>query len=553
MSLELTKLKGFIPRKGPVLFVIMDGVGIGRKDKGDCVYNAKTPNLEKLKKWSLEKGLYTTLKAHGTAVGLPSDKEMGNSEVGHNALGAGRVFNQGAKLVNTSIEDRTIFTSPLWKKLTSISDDNAFHLIGLTSDGYVHSHINHLYAFLDELAQNKVKHVRVHTLLDGRDVPAQSALDFIIPLEKKMKKLNEKYEVDFMIASGGGRMRVTMDRYNSDWKVVKRGWDAHVCGIAEEYEGYKGYFSSAEDAILKARELDKELIDQFLPSFVVVDDNNKAVGKMQDGDSVVFFNYRGDRAIQISRAFEELEFNEFNREYYPKVEYAGLLEYDGDLKIPKQYLVPPPSIDKTIGEYLCNESITQFACAETHKFGHVTYFWNGNKSGYINKDLEKYVEMKSDPAELIEERPDMKALEVTNEVIKALDQKKYKFLRTNLANGDMVGHTGSIPAVIKAVETVDNMIGKLMKKIEQLEGVMIVSADHGNAEEMIDKKGRIKTSHTTNLVPFFIWDPKYSDDYKLSKEVEDPQLANIASTIFNFLGYNKPEEYLNSLIKIVEE
>jgi len=545
-SLKLEKLRAVIHRPGPVLFVIMDGLGIREETYGNCVLLASTPQLDCLTHWAKEHNLYTQLKAHGLAVGMPTDKDMGNSEVGHNALGAGRVFNQGAKLVSDAIADRTIFETPIWKKLTNVEEDNSIHFIGLLSDGNVHSHIDHLFAFLEELAHNRIKRVRIHVLLDGRDVPPTSALEYVRPLEEKLLKLNQAYKVDFRIASGGGRMRVTMDRYGSDWGVVKRGWDAHVRGIAETYDRYPGYFKRAEDAVLTARKLDGELTDQYLPSFVIVGEDNKPVGPICRGDSVINFNYRGDRAIQITKAFEYAELDKFDRIDYPIVEYGGLLQYDGDLKLPKQYLVPPPAIDQTIGQYLCSAGVTQYACAETHKYGHVTYFWNGNNSGYIDEQVEKYVEIKSEPSEMIAGHPEMKAHEVCDVVIKALESNKWQFVRVNFANPDMVGHTGNIEAGIRAVQIVDKSIGLLKEVITDRNGIMLVSADHGNVEDLT---GKHKTSHTLNPVPFLIWDPNFKGEYTMNREVELPQIANVAATLLNLLGFEKPDEYFESLIR----
>ena len=546
-NLKLQKNHRFDPPKRPVLFVIVDGYGLTDKDNGNCVHLAKQPHFDSMIDWAKKNELYAELKAHGTSVGLPSDKDMGNSEVGHNALGAGRVFSQGAKLVNDAIDSRSLFETQLWKNLTNLGEKNSFHLFGLLSDGNVHSHIEQVFGLLNELAAQKVKRVRVHPLLDGRDVPPKSGLEYIEALEKRMAKLNEGHGVDFRIASGGGRMRVTMDRYESDWGVVKRGWDAHVRGVAETREGYAGYFKTVKEAVETARSLDESLTDQYLPSFVIVDDENKPVGPIVDGDTVVNFNFRGDRAIQISKAFEYEDFDKFAREVHPKVQYAGMLQYDGDLQIPKNFLVSPPAIDKTIGEYLCAEGVTQFACAETHKYGHVTYFWNGNNSGYINEELEKYVEVQSEPTEMIATNPEMKANEVCDAVIEALKSKKYQFLRVNFANPDMVGHTGIVEAGVRAVEVVDKSLGRLKEVITELDGVMLITADHGNVEEL---EGKHKTSHTLNPVPFFIWDPKFQEEYTVRKNFKEPQLANIAATILDLLGFEKPEEYYETLLEV---
>ena len=546
LNLKLDKIADFKNKNRTVLFVIMDGFGLRTETQGNCVYLAKKPNIDSMIEWAKGHNLYTQLKAHGSAVGLPSDEDQGNSEVGHNALGAGRVFSQGAKLVNQAIKDRSIFKTSLWKNLIHITEKNSIHLIGLLSDGNVHSHIHQLFGLLDELARIKIKNVRIHVLLDGRDVQPRSALEYVDALEDKLVKLTNKFGVDFRIASGGGRMRVTMDRYESDWNVVKRGWDAHVRGVPEKSTDYKGYFKSAREAITEARKLEPNVSDQYLPSFVVIDENNKPIGPIADGDKVINFNFRGDRAIQISKAFEYKNFEMFDRIVYPKVEYFGMLEYDGDLGLPKQFLVSPPKIDKTIGQYLCAERITQYACAETHKFGHLTYFWNGNNSGYIDESLEEYVEIKSEPSEMIATHPEMRTKEVCKSVIDALKSKRFKFIRVNLANPDMVGHTGIIKAGIRAVETVDRSLGLLKDAITKNNGIMVVSADHGNIEEL---EGENRTSHTTNPVPFFIWDPLYKNDYVIREDLEVPQIGNITAALINLIGFEKPEEYLDSLIK----
>ncbi len=554
---KLEKLESFTGRTGPVLTIIMDGVGIGQENDGNAVYLAKPKNLIDLEKESRSRNLYAQLKAHGSSVGLPSEKDMGNSEVGHNAIGSGQIYTQGSKLVNESIRSRSLFESELWKKITSQvkKTENTIHLIGLLSDGNVHSHIDQLFGILEGLTQADVKNVCIHPLLDGRDVPAKSALTYIRNLEKKLREIrlsSEDTNFNYMIASGGGRMYVTMDRYESDWNVVKRGWDAHVRGIIQDADlrnGYKGYYNTAEQAINEGRRAFPEKNDQTMPPFVIVDHFRKPVGKIVDGDVVINFNFRGDRAIQISKAFENEDFEGFNRDYYPKVEYVGLLEYDGDEHIPNHYLVPPPHIKDVLGNYLCAENITQFAIAETHKFGHVTYFWNGNFSGYICPDLEEYIEIKSEPSEMIPQNPKMKAREVCEKTVEKLKSGKYRFLRVNFANGDMVGHTGLLNPTITAVKTVDECVGKLVKTVSDLNGITIITADHGNADEMKNTDGSPKTAHTLNPVMFMIVDTNWSSEYEINPDVSNPGLANIASTIINLLGYKQPSNYEPSLIR----
>ncbi|MHA1731696.1 MAG: 2,3-bisphosphoglycerate-independent phosphoglycerate mutase [Promethearchaeota archaeon] len=549
--MKLEKFPGFEPREGPLLLVILDGWGVGKHDEGDAIYRAATPNLDALRKICKERNLYTTLKAHGVAVGMPTDKDMGNSEVAHNTMGAGRAFAQGAKLVNEAIESGRVFQTDLWRELVEpVRDGGAtFHLIGLLSDGNVHSHIDQLFGLVDHLAAEGAKRVRLHALLDGRDVPARSALKYFDMVEDKFGKINATPGLDYRIASGGGRMHVTMDRYNSDWEVVKRGWDAHVRGIPEKSDNYPGYFKSAREAVETARVVDPAVDDQYNPSFVIVDDGGEPVGRMRDGDSVVFFNFRGDRAIQISRAFEDDDFDGFDRVERPRVNYAGMLEYDGDMHIPKQFLVPPPRITEILAQYLCGMGVKSFAIAETHKYGHVTYFWNGNFLGYVCPGLEEYVEVKSDHTEMIATHPEMKACEVTIRLIDALDSGKYDFLRVNIANGDMVGHTGVMDAAIRSAEVVDECVGKLVEAITRLGGLMVLTADHGNSDEMLNPDGTPKTSHTLNPVPFMVHDPAYAGEYEVDDGLDTPTIASIAATVLNFLGFKKPAEYDPGVLK----
>ncbi|MCK5214741.1 MAG: 2,3-bisphosphoglycerate-independent phosphoglycerate mutase [Candidatus Omnitrophica bacterium] len=539
MSYRLKKLDKFQGRMGPLLLVIMDGVGIGKQDESDGVFVAKTPNLDKYSKGEL----YAILQAHGKAVGLPSDDDMGNSEVGHNALGAGRVFAQGAKLVNKAIETGALFKTDLWDRLVTRAKDEgqAFHFIGLLSDGNVHSHINQLFAMIRQCAKDGVKKVRLHVLLDGRDVYEKSALQYIEKTEELFKKLNEGDDLDYQIASGGGRMVTTMDRYNADWSVVKRGWEAHVCGKAR-------MFTSATEAISTCYEEDSSITDQYLDSFVIGKDN-EPIGIINDGDSVVFFNFRGDRAIEISQAFADEDFDKFDRGQKPDVLYAGMMEYDGDLHIPGHYLVSPPQIDRSIGNYLCDTGVKSFAISETQKYGHVTYFWNGNNSGYIDAEMEKYVELESDKVRF-DQAPKMKAKEITEETIKLLRSGEFKFGRINFPNGDMVGHTGVPAAIITAVETVDENLGKLVDVVNELGGITVITADHGNADEMftVKKGGKVvSTAHSLNPVPFIIIDSACKGEYMIA-DLPTQGVSNVAATLVNLLGYEKPDDYEPSLV-----
>ncbi len=533
-----------------VVLIIMDGFGIGRENEGNAIYLARTPNLDFLKSNSL----YTELCAHGPAVGLPDAGDMGNSEVGHNAMGAGRIFDQGAKLVARAIESGDIYKTVAWKELTArpLKENKKLHFIGLLSDGNVHSHIDHLLKMTQRCADEGVKNVKVHILLDGRDVPETSALLYVDMLENHLDKIRSG-GADFRIASGGGRMVTTMDRYRADWNIVRRGWEAHVLGTART-------FKSAREAIETYRREQPGITDQYLPEFTIADGSGP-VGPVQDGDSVIFFNFRGDRAIEVSMAFDDDKFEFFDRKRKPNAAYAGIMEYDGDLKIPKKYLVPPPAINRTISEYLADTGCRQYAVSETQKFGHVTYFWNGNRSGKFNEALETYEEIPSDKIEF-DKRPEMKAAEITDAMIAAVKSGKYDFLRMNLANGDMVGHTGNLNAAIIAAETVDLCVGRLTRELAKEDCITIITADHGNLDEMyeMDKKGNIeidkktgkpkpKTAHTLNKVPFMVYDPKAAGAYKLSALAEDPGLGNIASTLLLLMGYLPPEGYLPPIIE----
>jgi len=541
MDLKLDKLKKFDGRKGPVLLVIMDGVGFGKQDESDAVYLAKTPNLDKL----LQLPLTTKLKAHGKAVGLPTDDDMGNSEVGHNALGAGRVFAQGAKLVNESIEAREIFKSKNWNKVIENGKTGTVHFLGLLSDGNVHSHIKHLFTLIKECEANEIKKVRVHVLLDGRDVGGRTALNYVNPLEELLKEISEKNNFDYQIASGGGRMITTMDRYNADWSIVERGWNTHVLGIGRK-------FSSASNAIETLYSEDENKIDQYLDPFVIVDGNDKPVGTIEDGDTVVMMNFRGDRAIEISMAFEDdSSFDKFDRQRIPNVFYVGMMEYDGDQHIPNNYLVDPPIIERSISEYLCAEGVKSFAISETQKYGHVTYFWNGNKSGYVCEENETYIEVPSDKIEF-DKAPRMKADEITEKTIELLKSGQYQFGRINYPNGDMVGHTGNMEAAIRSMEAVDEGLGKLLPIINEIGGIAVIIADHGNADVMFTEKNGVrtaKTSHTLNAVPFIIYDPEFNNDYKMA-DVNTPGLTNVTGTLLNLLGYKNVEDYDKSLIEV---
>ena len=552
MMKTLQKLKNFDGVKGPVLTIVMDGVGLAPEGPGNAVKSAYTPNLDML----MANYPHVALKAHGTAVGLPSDDDMGNSEVGHNALGAGQVFAQGAKLVSNSIESGKMFEGATWKELIANvkATGGVLHFLGLFSDGNVHSHIDHLKAMITEAKKEGVKTVRIHTLLDGRDVGETSALEYIDPFEDFLKGLNDA-GFDAAIASGGGRMTITMDRYEANWKMVELGWHTHVLGEGRQ-------FASAAEAVKTYRE-ETHAIDQDLPPFVIAKDG-KPIGTINDGDSVIFYNFRGDRSIEISKAFDGgAEFDKFDRVRVPKVVYAGMLEYDGDLHIPKKYLVNPPEITNTMSEYLAGTGVSQLAISVTQKFGHVTYFWNGNKSGKFSEKLETYIEVPSDVVPF-EQRPWMKCAEITDKLIECLESGKYRYLRVNFPNGDMVGHTGSLAATRCSMEALDLQLGRILPVLDRLGGAALITADHGNADEMyeIDKKTgepkkdkngkyKAKTSHTLNKVPCIIYDnTEAKNHYEMKPDEGKFGLSDVAATMVNLMGYEAPSMWDESLIKV---
>jgi len=549
MKLDLKPHPRFSGSKGPVVIAVLDGVGIGAGDEADAVHLARTPTLDRL--WV--PGKRCQLRAHGTAVGLPSDDDMGNSEVGHNALGSGQIVDQGAKLVNRALASGDLFTGGCWQQVEArFRAGGAVHFIGLLSDGNVHSHVDHLYAMMRKAAADGARRIFVHPLLDGRDVPATSALEYVDALERVLTELRDA-GVDAQVASGGGRMVVTMDRYEADWHIVERGWNAHVHGNARP-------FASLREAILTLREEEPGIIDQNLPAFVIARDG-KPVGAMADGDAVIFFNFRGDRAIEISTAFEADDFSHFDRGSRPKVFFCGMMEYDGDLHLPASYLVAPPAIARTMGEYLARAGVTQLAISETQKYGHVTYFWNGNRSGKFDGALETYVEIESDRLSF-DLRPWMKAAEITDRLIAELRSGKHRLARVNYANGDMVGHTGHLDATVVAVEVVDLQLARLAKAVEALGGILIVTADHGNADEMYfhDKTGhvvrdaqgnpKVRTSHSLSPVPFLIHDVSTGERYEIDEEVaRTAGIANVAAVSYELLGFEVPEGIERSFLR----
>jgi 2,3-bisphosphoglycerate-independent phosphoglycerate mutase len=544
----LPKLSTFAGIQGPVVTIVMDGYGLPKSEAGSAIAAARKPTLDRL----FANYPNIRLQAHGTAVGMPSDDDMGNSEVGHNAIGAGQVYSQGAALVADAIASGAIWQGDAWREIVAgaKAGRGVIHFIGLFSDGNVHSHIDHLKAMVVQARAEGVSTVRIHALLDGRDVPETSALDYVVPFEAFLGELSSA-DFDARIASGGGRQYITMDRYDANWAMVDKGWQTHVLGRGRQ-------FANATAAVNGLRAAHPGTIDQDLPEFVIAD-NGKAIGTIEDGDAVVFFNFRGDRAIEISRAFEESAFDKFDRVRRPQVTYAGMLQYDGDLKLPARFLVAPPAIRNTMGEWFSLSGIAQFACSETQKFGHVTYFWNGNRSGKF--EGETWQEVPSDVVPF-EQRPWMKAAEIADAMIAAIESGQYRTLRCNFANGDMVGHTGNFRAATMAIEAVDLSLARVLAAVDAAGGVALITADHGNADEMyeLDKKTKApaqhadgsfkaKTAHTLNPVPLILYDNVSGGKLGL-QQMAKAGLSNLAATTANLLGFAKHEAWDDSLLEI---
>jgi 2,3-bisphosphoglycerate-independent phosphoglycerate mutase len=366
-------------------------------------------------------------------------------------------------------------------------------------------------------------------------------------LEEKMAATG----LDYKVASGGGRMYVTMDRYDSEWNIVKRGWDSMVHGTIDAAivpelgtNGYTGMYTSMSEWRNACRECFPDKNDQTYPPFVVVDGAGAPIGKVKDGDIFINTNYRGDRAIEISRAFTDPTLKNFDRGTVPDADYYGMLIYDNDQGIPKKALCPNPDIKNVLSEFMIASGVKMYAVSETHKYGHVTFFWNGNRSGYLNESMEKYEEVPSDPAtpEQISAAPAMKCVEITDKLVAALGENAHKFYRINYANPDMCGHTGLIEETTQSIVTMDAQVKRVVDATLEKNGAVMIMADHGNCEVMIDKKGGIVTSHTTNPVPFLVIDP--SNSFKVDvKGIKRPALTNVAATVCSMLGFEAPAMY----------
>ncbi len=506
------------------MLMILDGFGDNANKQGNAVELANTPNLDKLKKKYCCTDIYTS----GKYVGLP-DGQMGNSEVGHTNIGAGRIVYQELTRITKSIEDGDFFSIPEF--LDAIENckkhHSKLHILGLVSDGGVHSHIRHLYGLLEMAKRRDFEDVYVHCFLDGRDTPPASAENYITQLQEKMKEKGVG-----KIATLAGRF-YAMDR-DKRWQRIQKAYDAMVFGKGEKAQTPT---KAIEDSY------QKEVFDEFVVPTVMCNANEEPIAKIEDNDSVIFFNFRPDRARQITRALVDPEFNEFETKKM-NLYFVCFTSYDETM--PNVHIAfKKEPLKNTFGEIVSKHGLKQLRIAETEKYAHVTFFFNGGEEKqYPGEDR---ILVPSPKVETYDMKPEMSAYEVTDKVCEALENDKYDVIILNFANSDMVGHTGNLDAAIKAVEAVDKCIGRISKIIEEKKGNLIITADHGNAEQMIDyKTGEPHTAHTTNPVPTILMT---SENYKLK---ENGKLADLAPTMLDLMGIDKPEEMTGESLLIRE-
>ena len=505
----------------PIMLMILDGFGINEKSDGNAVKQANTPNIDKLMKKYQTTKIYTS----GLKVGLP-DGQMGNSEVGHTNIGAGRIVYQELTKITKSIEDGDFFSIPEFiEAIENCKKYNSkLHILGLVSDGGVHSHIRHLYGLLEMAKRRDFENVYVHCFLDGRDTPPASAEGYITELEEKMKEKGVG-----KIASISGRY-YAMDR-DKRWERVKKCYDALVKG-----EGNKS--TSATIAIEDSYQ--KEVFDEFVEPTVICN-GDTPIATIKEHDSIIFFNFRPDRARQITRAIVDKDFDAFETK---KMEtyFVCFTSYDETMPNVKIAFKKEPLVN-TFGEIISKHGLTQLRIAETEKYAHVTFFFNGGEEKqYPGEDR---ILVPSPKVATYDLQPEMSAPEVTKKVVEAINSGKYDSIILNYANTDMVGHTGNLPAAIKAVETIDECVGKVVEAIVAHHGTILITADHGNCEQMIDyKTGEPHTAHTTNPVPFIL----VTEDTSL--KLKEGKLADLAPTMLELLGIEKPKEMTGESILV---
>ena len=542
--LFLKNLQQYFSGRGPLIHVVLDGWGVGAADGTNAVNKANLPVMSRL----IRGCPYTQLWTHGKYVGLPNEKDMGGSEVGHMTMGAGMVMEQGPTLIQNLLQSGEFFENPVLSRIIQncVERDTPLHLLGLLSNGNIHSHVDHTEAIIRHAFQSGIRRCYLHALLDGRDVGVQSALDFTEPFEKLFSELKgQRPGIDYAFASGGGREVITMDRDNN-WEKIETGWQIHVHGQSENQ------FPSIRDAIEHFRKQNPEIIDQDIPGFVIIR-NGEAVGRIEDQHALIFTNFRGDRATEFSQAVLADDFPYFERYRCPEVLFAGMTQYDQDNQIPPDYLVGTPVVEEPFGKRILELGLKQFRLSETQKFAHVTFFYNGGYREPLDPLQENYHFIASDKIPSFAERPAMKAPGISKKAVEFINSGEYQYGLINFANADMVGHTGDLQATVRAVEAVDAALDNIVRAIDTVNGLLVITADHGNADEMLisnqNETLEISTKHSLNPVPFLIYDPLYNGDYRLKPFGQDynNNLSNIAATNFLLLGQAVPDDLAPSL------
>ena len=536
---SLKSLQQKFSGRGPLIHVVLDGWGVGAPDETNAIHQAALPIMDRLR----QHFPYTQLWTHGKYVGLPSENDLGGSEVGHMTMGAGMIKQQGPTLIRKLIQSGDFFKIPALSKIIKncLNHNTPLHLLGLLSDGNIHSHLDHMQAIVRHAFQAGIRCCYVHALLDGRDAGVQSALTYTEPFEKLFAELKEqRAEIDYAFASGGGREAITMDRDNN-WEKVEAGWTIHVQGKSENS------FPCIKDAIEYFRSKSPGIVDQDIPGFVIVR-NGKAIAPIEDNHGLIFTNFRGDRAIEFSRAILADDFPHFERPVRPQVMFAGMTQYDQDNEIPPEYLVGTPEVDEPFGKRILELGLKQFRLTETQKYPHVTFFYNGGYREPLDSSMENYHLIASDKIQSFASQPAMKAGEISNKAVEFIRSGEYQYGLINFANADMVGHTGDFQAAVHAVETIDAALDSILSVIDEMKGLLVITADHGNADQMLIQncKGtmEINTKHSLNPVPFMIFDPLYNGDYHLKPFGVDfnNNLSNVAATNFILLGQSVPDD-----------
>ena len=495
-----------------IVLCIMDGVGIRKEEHGNAVKRADTKNLEYL----FDTYPHSLLHASGTLVGLP-EGQMGNSEVGHTNIGAGRIVYQPLELISNSIRNKEIYENVnINNVINHVKENNSkLHLLGLLSDGGIHSHINHLFGLLDMLKDKDVNEVYIHIFTDGRDTSPTSGINYIKMLQDKLNEINIG-----KIATVSGRY-YSMDRDNN-WDRIRKSYDVIVNGLGKINPNIIEYM---EDSYKN------DVTDEFIKPMLIDKD-----GIISNNDGLLVFNFRPDRLRELFKTITNIDFNEFPHKTFKNIKLVTMMPVSDEVICTNAF--SPQKLDNTLGEYISTKGIKQLRIAETEKYAHVTYFFDGG----VEKDLNNCdrILIPSPKVATYDLKPEMSAYEITDKLLSVID--KYDLVILNFANGDMVGHTGDFEATVKAVEVVDECVGKIYNKIKELNGTLIVTADHGNSDYMLDEEGNVVTSHSTSLVPFIITDKNI--------KLKDGKLADIAPTILNLMNIEVPSDMTGeSLIK----